>query len=248
MNPRRLGDAMAMKKVNLKEQATHIGPNIVRAWFDTVINPLLEALEVERDLLRKKNWTWQFQAGGLESIRHITAHIALEARPNLELFAELNPQIAVLLEKHDKAVDKLSQACAEIQTALQSCPRLRGLYLRFTSPKSLATMHRTVADLFGAYPQSQHLSLLSQYIVNNSPDLPDYYYTAPLWNKYRRIFLALLSRPSVRSRSNAVNAAGLELSRLVDRLIVLLRTTRLRLSLKYDVPPGSKSMHREEGV
>lgn len=248
MNTQRLSEAMVVKKAKIKDQPNNIGPNIVRAWFDTVINPLLDALEVERDLLRKKNWTWQFQAGGLESIRHITGHISLEARPNLELFAQLNPEIAQLLEKHDKAVDKLSQACAELQTALQGCSRLRELYLKFTSPKSLATVRRTLADLFGAYPQSQHLSLLAQYIVNNTPDLPDYYYTAPLWNKYRRIFLALLSRPSVRSRSKAVNAAGLELLRQVDRLILLLRTTRLRLSLKYDVPPGSKSTHREEGT
>lgn len=238
---------MAMKKPNIKEQEPII-PNIVRAWFDTVINPLLDALDVERGLLRKKNWTWQFQGGGLESIRHVIGHIPLEARPNLELFTQLNPEITDLLEKHDKAVDKLSQACAELQTALQSCPRLRELYQTFISPKSLASMHRTVADLFGAYSQSQHLAVLAQYIVNNSPDLPDYYYTAPLWNKYRRIFLALHSHPSVRSRSKAVNAAGLELLRFVDRLIVLLRTKRLRLSLKYDVPPGSKSVHREESV
>ena len=135
---------MVLEKTTIEDQPNHLGPNIVRAWFDTVINPLLDALEVEHDLLRKKNWTWQFQAGGLESIRHIIGHIALEARPNLELFIQLNPEIAVLGEKHDKAVDKRSQACAELQTALQSCSRLRELYLKFTSPKSLATLHRTV--------------------------------------------------------------------------------------------------------
>jgi hypothetical protein len=238
---------MVVEKARIDDQPKPI-PNIVRAWFDTVINPLLDAFELERGLLQKKNWTWQFQAGGLESIRHVTGHIALEARPNLELFSQMNPEIAVLLEKHDKAVDKLSQSCAELQTALQNSSRLRELYLKFTSQKSLATMHRTLADLFGAYPQSQHLSLLAQYIVNNTPDLPDYYYTAPLWNKYRRIFLALLSSPSVRSRSNAVNAAGAELLRYVNRLILLLRTKRLRLSLKYDVPPGTRLTHREEGI
>lgn len=239
---------MAMKKPRIKEQEPIIGPNNVMAWFETVINPLLDALDVERGLLRKKNWTWQFQAGGLESIRHIIGYIALEARPNLDLFIQLNREIADLLEKHDRAVDQLSRACAELQTALNSCPRLRELYQTFTSPKSLATMNRTVADLFGAYSQSQHLAVLAQYIVNNSPKLPDYYYTAPLWNKYRKYFLALLSQQSIRSRSKSVNVAGLELLRLVDRLIVLLRTTRLRLSLKYDVPPGSKSVHRAEGL
>jgi hypothetical protein len=247
MSTRTSKKAVVMKKSIIEGPPTSI-PNIVGAWFDTVINPLLDALEVESDLLQKKNWTWQFQADGLESIRHIIGHVALDARPNLELFGQLNPEVAVLLEKHDKAVDKLSRNCAELQAALQSCSRLRELYLKYTSPKYLATIHRTVADLFGAYPQSQHTALLAQYMVNNTPDLPEYYYTAPFWNKYRKIFLMLLSMSTVRTRSTAVNAAGLQLLRDVDRLILILRKTRLRLALKYDVPPGSKSTHREEGI
>lgn len=238
---------MAMKKPNIKEQEPHIGPNNVRAWFDTVINPVLEALEVERDLLRKKNWTWQFQPGGLESIRHITAHIAPEARPNLEFFMQLNPAIELILKAHDKSVDDLSRACAELQTALQNSSRLRELYTKFTSPKSIVRLKRTAADLFGAYPQSHHLALLAQYIVNNTAELPDYYYTAPLWNKYRRLLLALLSTSAIRSRNEAVVAAGAKLLGRVDRSILLLRRTRLRLSLEYDVPPGSRWAHREEG-
>jgi len=239
---------MAMKKANIKDQARHIGPNIVRAWFDTVINPVLDGLEIERDLLRKKNWTWQFQPGGLESIRHITVYVAPEARPNLELFLQLNPAVALIGKAHDKAVDELSRACAELQTALQNSPRLRALYLQFTSPESLEKMHRTVADLFGAYPQSNHLALLAQYIVNNTAELPDYYYTAPLWNKYRKAWLALLSLPAVRSRSDAVSSAGAGLLRQVDRLILLLSRTRLRLSLEHDVAPGTLSTHRETGI
>jgi len=36
------------------------GPRTVRAWFDTVINPLLKGLSDERSHLLKLNWTWQF--------------------------------------------------------------------------------------------------------------------------------------------------------------------------------------------
>lgn len=240
---------MAMKKANIKEQERHIGPNIVRAWFDTVINPMLEGLEIERELLRKKNWTWQFQPGGLESIRRITVYVAPEARPNLDLFFQLNPAVALICKAHDKAVDELSRACSELQTALQSDSRLKILYQQFTSPKSLEKMGRTLVDLFGAYPQSSHLALLAQYVVNNTAELPDYYYTAPFWNKHRKTFLAILSNPAVRSRSDAVNTAGAGLLRQVDRLILLSKQTRLRLSLEYDVPPGSSvSTHREMSI
>ena len=244
MHPR----TVAMKKVNGKQKIESVGPNIVRAWFDTVINPILEALEMERGLLRKKNWTWQFRPGGLESMRHLRGYIALEARPNLELFERLNPGVASILKAHDTGVDKLARACAELQTVLQTNSRLRDLYSKFTSPKSLETINRTVADLFGGYRQSDHIALLAQFIVNNAAELPDYYYTAPFWNRHRTAFLAFLRSPSLKSRSDAVNTAGAELLRQVETLIILLGRLRLSLALEYDLPPGSEpARHSEAG-
>jgi hypothetical protein len=43
------------------------GPNIVTTWFGTVINPLLQGLEVGRERLSRKSWTWQFKPPRLES-------------------------------------------------------------------------------------------------------------------------------------------------------------------------------------
>ncbi len=51
-----------------------VGPNIVRAWFDTVVNPLIRAMTVEQERLERKDWTWRFIPGGLEAIRSVRAH------------------------------------------------------------------------------------------------------------------------------------------------------------------------------
>jgi hypothetical protein len=79
--------------------ASRVGPgrNIVRTWFDTVINPILAGLDTEQRLLGKHNWTWQFRPGGLESIRHVVAWVRLgsraDARPNLEQFVSFHSEI-----------------------------------------------------------------------------------------------------------------------------------------------------------
>ena len=50
-------------------------PKIVRALFDSVINPLVHALPQEYELLEKRNWTWRFRADSLELIRMIPQYI-----------------------------------------------------------------------------------------------------------------------------------------------------------------------------
>jgi hypothetical protein len=84
----------------LELRKAKVGPQIVRAWFDTVINPLLSWLGREQELLAAKNWTWRFKPAGLEAIRHLSAYV--DARPNWEQFEQLyfqNPEFGLYLVK-----------------------------------------------------------------------------------------------------------------------------------------------------
>lgn len=36
------------------------GTRRIEAWIYTVINPLIEALRIEKSFLRDKNWTWRY--------------------------------------------------------------------------------------------------------------------------------------------------------------------------------------------
>jgi len=49
-----------------------IGPRIVRAWFDAVLNPLLDFVEVELGLLQRRNWTFSFAGRTLELLQPVT--------------------------------------------------------------------------------------------------------------------------------------------------------------------------------
>src|SRR5438552_13695926 len=125
------------------------GPNIVRAWFDTVINPMVAGLETEQRFLSKQNWTWEFRPGGLESIRPIAVWIRLGVRvdawPNLEQFLTLHEDIKQQVERHDSAVHLLSELCRKCHEALVKSPELAAAYHEALSPES-------VAQLVAKYP------------------------------------------------------------------------------------------------
>ena len=214
-----------------------VGPNIVRAWFDTVINPLLHALRNEQSCLERGDNTWRFRPGGLEAIRSIRAYLDLEARDNFDQVVRFYPAVKSAANVHDNAVASLSDSCRELQDVLESSPELMGVYKRVTMAKSLAALgYSSLEEVFGAYPVSDHLALLAQYIVNNTVVLPYYDYSARLWNKFREEFLAILEAPAVRAQRLARDRAGQKLGSSVKTLLRLLEETRLELSLEHDVP------------
>ena len=221
---------------------TRVGPGIVRAWFDTVINPLLSWLKGEQELLAAKNWTWRFKPAGLEAIRPLSVYV--DARPNWEQFEQLHPAVAGVAEIHDRKVEALARECARLHRALVANAEYLDIFGRITSAESLRELGQDRQDVFGAYPESDWPDLIAEYVVNSTRELPSYYTTARLWNRHREQLLALLGRPPLRGHRDAVMKMGEELRRTTTKLSLVLQDIRLDLSLTHDVPyvPGGQQV------
>src|SRR5690349_3994256 len=125
------------KHPGTKKPAPKLSPRIVRALFDTVINPLLRALPEEYELLEQRNWTWRFRPGSLELIRVIPECVDDITRDNLELFVALYPAAHKYFTSHDNGVERLVTACRKCHGAVKGSGTLREIYERVTSPDSL---------------------------------------------------------------------------------------------------------------
>ncbi|MBI4610114.1 MAG: hypothetical protein HY726_14030 [Candidatus Rokubacteria bacterium] len=145
------------------------------------------------------------------------------------------------MEDHDRKLALLLEKCKGLHSEIENSPELHELYRRVTTQECLSEIGATLTDLFGAYPESDHLALLAQHVVNNTNDLPGYYSTARLWNKYKGEFMAVVSRSSMKGHHQATIKAGEEVLRSVNRLLGVLKEKRQQLSLEYDVPYVSGS-------
>lgn len=227
---------MKPRKRPRERKAERIGPRIVRAWFDTVINPLLTRLEHEQQLLAMKNWTWRFKPAGLEAIREIRGYIEPDALPNLEQFEGLHPDVRRPGEAHDKRVSELREQCKRLHSALVRSAEFQQVFSRLTSEEALRDIGANLHDLFGAYPEENYRDVLAEDIVNSRQVLASYYSSAPLWNKHRETLLAVREHPQVREHWVATNRSGEALLRETQRLNQILKDLRLKLSLAHDVP------------
>ncbi len=233
-------------------QAAGVGPRIVRAWFDTIVNPLLASLRLEGACVARKDWTWRAHRRDFDLIGPVADLLPEEGRINLEQFLEIQPEAARPVQEHDAAVARLGHACQELQDTLtrvigalhefpQATPsrELEGILLE------IHRMRQEIEQLQRATPGGL-APLLAQYLVNHRWTLPPDYVTAKFWNACGDVYRRLLEIPSIRELDSKVQQAGTRLGVAVENLTQVLKDLRRNLSLKYDVPyitpsPASKA-------
>ncbi len=232
-------------KVQQNRRGRTVGPNIVRAWFDTVINPLLAGLETERDLLAAEAWTWRYRPPRLLSFVPIRQHLFTEAWGNLKQFLDFYPECQKLARRHDDHVSKLQQECHSFHDALASSTAMREAYERVKAGLSAAEKSELADFLYNGDLEEQ-LNVLAEYVVNGATRLPPFLYiTAPLWNPHHAAFLQLRNTEDLQPLWEAVRARGRRLAKTVVDLDGALRRTRDSLSTRYDVPLVQYTPERE---
>lgn len=213
-----------------------IGSRIVRTWFDTVINPLLQALKAEQTRLEKQDWTWRQFADDFESIRPLKQMLSPLAEDNLEQFSKFYPAIKRTIQAHDKERLELRVASQKLQALLQQSGELKKIYEKVKQDTSEWRNGETINKVFLDGRDESHLKFLAQYIINQEEYLPDYITHAPVWNKYQDEFLSLLTLPAMNRENEKITQISEKLRKTVARLIEQLKATREDLSLAYDEP------------
>jgi len=108
----RLGDTVGIAT------SVTVSSQIVRAWFDTVLNPLIRALTTEADVLARGNLTWKTEVQRLASLVPVREHLVEETHPNFEQMLSLHPEFNAPIAEHDRRLAPLAAACLRLQEAL----------------------------------------------------------------------------------------------------------------------------------
>ncbi|MGO4880387.1 MAG: hypothetical protein ACLP59_06135 [Bryobacteraceae bacterium] len=199
-----------------------VSPNIVRAWFDTVLNPLIRALTTEAAVLARGNLTWKTEVQRFASLVPVREHLIEEAHPNFEQILSLHPEFNPPIAEHDRLLLPLAEECRRLQETLMESKVLREAVGRVeTIPSEAAAFSRAA---------------IAEYIINGVRKLPDYYTLAKIWNQRRDEFTAALKEPEVSRARHATTEAARAFEATVLELIDQLKTFRNELSLSKGVP------------
>ena len=212
------------------------GPNIVRAWFDTVFHYALQGLENEREFLTRRNWTFRCFNRDLEYLCSAAMLVPAAARENLDQLVTFFPDIGGEIAQHDGCELRLAEDCRACHEAILGSSAFHEI-LDSVALDSVRDTDRDFREHFGAYSlDSDFRGILAEYLVNNVEDLPGYYSTARLWNQYHNRFSTVLATPEVSAQRRASEESGCAMRAAVEALETTLKRIRAQLSLEFDVP------------
>jgi len=212
------------------------GPNIVRAWFDTVFHYVLSGLETEKGFLHQRNWTFRHHNRTLEYIAPIAKYVPTAAVENLEQFISFFPDVGALINSHDVCVERLRECCAAYADAIIRNADFLAAF-RLAERESPKVLKRDFSANFGAYSTEESFKkILSEHLVNNIASLFSYYATAALWKHYGKDFARAVAGRKLSPLREAADHAGRDLLEASDKLTASMKKVRGELSLEFDVP------------
>jgi hypothetical protein len=210
-----------------------VSPQIVRAWFDTVLNPLIRALTTEATVLSHGNLTWKTEVGRLASLVPVREHLVDEAQPNFEQMLSLHPELNAPIAEHDRRLVPLAKDCGRLQEALIGSRVLREALDRVASA---SPPDKKLAEYLGGLDLQDQLTFIAENIINSVQKLPSYYIAAPTWNRNRGEFLAALKTSDVSPFWQATLDSTARFTTAVHDLMGKLKAFRNELSLSNGVP------------
>ncbi len=112
----------------MENKTEDFSPRIIRAWLDTVINPLIDGLELEYDFIQRDNLTWRSFKQSFDVLKSLQSYINSGDQGNFEQCSGYNPIIIAIIENHDIKLRKLAEACFALFVELSESKILKEKY------------------------------------------------------------------------------------------------------------------------
>lgn len=210
------------------------GSERVKAWVYAILNPMIDSLRREVELLKDGNLSWRVHSRRCEYIRPIAELIDPQQQPNLEDFLAERPTFSDRFRQHDSVLAGLEKATTE---SVQELLRASGFQELVSS--CLAN-YEALLPHNPAYPDLRDMpgkiaEYVAEFIANNSKSLPRHYTLYAFWKQYGENFQEYFEGFEETKRHN-VRGRARELLGISERLRIDLEALRLTLVREYDIP------------
>lgn len=224
------------------------GKDIVEAWRDDAINPLISTLKSEKDFLTNEQWGWRRQYQVFSGFTLLLDERTLSA--NKEDFISRYSDVGRLLQEHDLALVAVNEKGKKLYESFAKSPLIREVFARSTCDDSLlnlknenktwfqgSTSTQVFAELFGTnWDEQERLECFAEWAINSRAETN----IAPMiafWQTHGHRFRQCVVYSDFYP---GVILARETLSRTIDSLLQLLKNIRRELSEGHNVSPEAR--------
>lgn len=204
----------------------------VEAWIYTVMNPVVECLQREMELLETWNLSWRYYSQRCEFIRPVQEYVDSAQWPNYSDFLQENQEFKERFQFHDGGLEALNNSASALFGALISNPQF--LQVVESSSQGYEEVRKRDQLALDIMRMKQDISqYAAEYLINNYRALPVHYNLAKFWE------IASDRMQAFRRSSNLfdpMQECALALKDESQRLSSDLEHHRLGFARSFDIP------------
>jgi hypothetical protein len=213
----------------------NLHPNLIRTWFDTVLNPIIRELKTELYCINNGNITWRFFRSYFEYLKPMHTMINYKFNDNFEQCIIYIDGLLEIINTHDDALEKLRNVSNNLYSAIINSPQLSDTYnknLDFYLKK-----HPDIDDQFEKELRSDNtLRFIAEYIINNREELDSAYILSPFWNEYSKDFISVLNDKNFSVEKRNFTKVFQKFKDIVGVSLNEIKRIRDILSIRYGEP------------
>lgn len=217
-----------------EEISYRLSPKIIRAWFDTVLNPLYDGLLYVKNCLNLNDYTWDYSYQDFIDIKPVRSIFDSRAYPNYEhLILSEFPELSNLSIDYDTKREDFNISCRNLFNSLINSEDLNLLINR------LLTEHennRTIDSAKAEYMRGISIKWIAGYLINNKTQLSEQNIFNVIWvNNYEKFF-DILELDNIRELKNILELSRIKFEQSVDKILTEIKIKRFKMSSNYGEP------------
>ncbi|MCX6153139.1 MAG: hypothetical protein NT007_03150 [Candidatus Kapabacteria bacterium] len=211
-----------------------ISKEIVSIWFKTVLNPIVNGLELANDLLKSNKYSWGNFSHEL-AINVLHGYVDYQYMPNFEQLSSTEfIELLNLTESFNLQRTKLMDSCYKLYSNLLSNSTFNNLINDLIEEAvSFSVISKDAASFLKRPPTIKYAA---EYLVNNQKKLEDDHLLSPIWNKNQEKIFEVLKLPELNTDYLELIQELNDFKKVTFDTLRRIKEVRNELSLNYGVP------------
>lgn len=202
---------------------TKISRERAQDWISSVLNPIIDGLEVEQRHLDAHLWVWEPIAKRFEYLRSISDNVSEFYRDNLEDFLDQYPHFKDQFDEHDQLLPRLASIAVTGYELLRNHP----------DGESFRLLFQQAAENVRLDIPEHALDYFCAQVASGFQTLPDNYANAQLFNERIRPWIEQLKGGKLADALRDGSNLAMQLKETATRLRDGLKACRKEIANRY---------------
>jgi hypothetical protein len=244
-------ESVYMEEYEVRERYDRItfpGKDVVEAWRDDAINPLIRTMEDVAKTLRNDRWTWNHVDGAFAGLDEIGKQGRVS--DNAEDFISRHSGVADLMNRFDVSLISTNSAGKVLFERVAKSSNLRAVFLLTTSEEALSKLASENATRFKSpsatevrkellgndWSEQDRFNYFAEWAINGAPPPHLVEPMRIFWHAFGDQFRNLVLDPPLNELRQEVEHARQELLEISLSLMIIPRGRRKELSERHNIP------------